>query len=618
MTSRRLLTLTLAALLAACGKPPKVQAPMLVVSPATASFVATAGGAAPATQDLAVTNGGAGALGQPTAQVTYQSGAGWLTEAAVSGAAAPYVLRLGVTPGTLAAGTYQATVRLTSLTSVTSPEVAVTLTVNQGMVVSRQLTSWGQDGGAATGAAADVSSVALLEDDGAGGSVRTALTAGGTAGTWVGAPPARPWWAEVTWVDGHRSWIRGSGPTLDLGEDEGGRAGRAAAAQATPVTPVLDLLDPWGGDAGYLLDTLAVHAWGAQALTWLDQSSTAGFPLYGGETALDGVSLAFSFDWRDARGALLVAADEVTVTQLRPIQKLVGGSALLEYLRAVATTRVTGVAMVDGQGATLGPADMTSLVATDDGSLALDWRRTLFEAALPPYAAVNAATGHLVGVYATPAPLTATAALGAVALPLLVCADPYGVGPDFNGGAVTWARTQPTGWSEYRLARFAKPATVKAPGAATGLPGAEDLVYRYDAAAVAPSPVVPLLSAPVAPTVDGQPALAAAMTGVSLTPVIAWEAPATGLPTSYRLEVHRLALAGTATAGTLVGELVVDGATTSVTLPAGLLQGAATYAVTIAARSSPTDGGGAAVRPYRAGVPFGEARLWTMPFTTAP
>lgn len=617
MTRRSLLTLTLAALAAACGDTPLVQAPTMALSATAATFSAATGGAAPAAQEIAITNGGAGVLTAPAAQVTYADGAGWLTEATVTGAAAPFTLRLRATPGTLASGTYRATVRLTSLSAVNSGlTVAVTFNVTAGMVVRRTITSWGQDGAGATAAAADVSSVTLLVDAAAGGATRTPLTAGGTAGTWVGDPPAAAWWAEVAWADGHTSWIRGSGNLLDLGEDEGGRAGRTAPAQATPVTPVLDGLDPWGGDAGILFDTLAVYAWGPQALTWVDQNSTSGFPLFGGETQLDGDLSSFSFDWRTSGGGLLAAADTVYVTQLRQVQKLVGGAALLEYLRPVATTSATDLAMADGQPFGLAPPLMTSKVDVNDGTFTLSWRRSAFEEALPPYTSLGR-NGHLVGVYATPAPLTATAPLGAVAMPLLLCQDPFGVTTDFNGGPVAWARVQPAAWREYLLARHARGVVRKAPGATTGLPGAEDLVYRYDAIAAAPAQIAPLVSAPTAPTVDGQPALGTTiLTGVALTPVVAWEAPATGAPTSYRVEVHKLTRNGTATEGTRLAEFVVDGATTSVTLPAGLLQAATTYAATVAARSSPTDAGG--TTPYRAGVPFGEGRLWTAPFTTAP
>jgi hypothetical protein len=202
-------------------------------------------------------------------------------------------------------------------------------------------------------------------------------------------------------------------------------------------------------------------------------------------------------------------------------------------------------------------------------------------------------------------------------MPLLGCTDPYLVAPDFSAGAVAYARFLPAAWQEYLLARYAKGVIRRAPGATSGLPEAQDLVYRYDAQSAAPATIQPLVGAPAGPTIDGLDALAGTgLAGIARTPTLAWLPPAAGTPTSYRVAIVKLTASGAATVGTHVAELVVDGATTSLQLPAGLLEGAASYVARLTARSSPTDAGQAT--PLRMGVPFGEGTLWTVPFTTVP
>ena len=107
--------------------------PTIALSATTASFSATAGGSNPSAQTVQVTNGGTGILSGLSTGVTYQSGQaiGWLS-AALNATTAPATLTLTPTVGTLPAGTYNATVALSSsATGVTnSPRtVAVQFTV---------------------------------------------------------------------------------------------------------------------------------------------------------------------------------------------------------------------------------------------------------------------------------------------------------------------------------------------------------------------------------------------------------------------------------------------------------------------------------------------------------
>jgi len=610
MTRRSLLpvSLALAGLLAGCGEPPKLVPPSMELSGTALDFSAAVGGNAPAAQTLTITHLGGGSLSTPTTQVTYQGSGGWLSSVAVTGGPASYTLTVQPSPGSLAAGTYTASIRVSSVSAVNSPlTVAVTLEVAAAtVVITRHLTSWAEDGTSATSPATDVTSVTLLEDDGAGGTRPTVLTASG-AGSWSGSVSRGSWVAEVLWADGHRAFVPGSGTSLDLGEDLGGRADRVEATGVTLVSPDLNGLELWEA----INDQLIFYAWGAQALAVLATSNPADFPLNDDATSLTG----YDFDWQPV-GALLAPADVLHAVQYRNRQK-VRGTKLLDYQRAVAATSMTGLTQVDKTKLTLPAATLTSFLDVTAPTLNLSWQRLAFQAASPPYATTLAPTGHHLGVYATPAPLTTTAPLAAAGLPLLSCTDPGQEDDDINAGPVEYARLQPAGWHEFVLTRYASAVVRNAPGATVALAEAQNRVYRYDAVAAAPASFVPLVGAPRSPTIAGQDALAGTLlTGVSRTATLAWQPPASGTPTSYRVAVKRLSAVGTTSVAAPVADFVVGGGTTTLQLPVGLLAGSTTYVATIAARSSPTDAGG--TTPYRIGVPFGEGLLWTVPFTTVP
>ncbi len=108
------------------------------LAPGSATFSATASGADPAAQTVAVTNTGVGPLaGLAVGTVTYGASepTGWLV-ASLSGASAPATLTLQPATGTLTAGTYHATVPVTSAQASNSPQtVAVTFTVAAGPAI---------------------------------------------------------------------------------------------------------------------------------------------------------------------------------------------------------------------------------------------------------------------------------------------------------------------------------------------------------------------------------------------------------------------------------------------------------------------------------------------------
>ncbi|MDD5675658.1 MAG: hypothetical protein PHC61_15930 [Chitinivibrionales bacterium] len=81
----------------------------MVLNPASLSFAAEKGGASPAAQTVRITNSGSGTLNPVTTGISFTSGSGWLTVSA-GGTGNAQTLTNTVTPGSLAIGSYQATV----------------------------------------------------------------------------------------------------------------------------------------------------------------------------------------------------------------------------------------------------------------------------------------------------------------------------------------------------------------------------------------------------------------------------------------------------------------------------------------------------------------------------
>ncbi len=93
------------------------QAPVITLAPPTATFFATSGGLNPPSAQIAILNGGTGVLnGLAISAPVYTAGqpAGWLLSASLSTTTAPAVLNLVASVAGLTAGTYTATIPVTS------------------------------------------------------------------------------------------------------------------------------------------------------------------------------------------------------------------------------------------------------------------------------------------------------------------------------------------------------------------------------------------------------------------------------------------------------------------------------------------------------------------------
>jgi hypothetical protein len=97
--------------------------PSIQLSATSRSFTAQAGSGNPGSQTVNITNGGGGTLSGLSAPVSYQGSqpTGWLN-ASLNTTTAPATLTLAVTTGSLVAGTYTATVAVTSGVANNSPQ----------------------------------------------------------------------------------------------------------------------------------------------------------------------------------------------------------------------------------------------------------------------------------------------------------------------------------------------------------------------------------------------------------------------------------------------------------------------------------------------------------------
>lgn len=119
--------------------------PAIAVAPASISIAGTANTANPAAQSVTVSNAGGGTLAAPNVSITYDAGAAnWLT-ASVSGTGPTYTIAVQASIAGLSAGTYRATLAVSSAGAANSPlSVPVTMTLAQAplnTVFSRQLSN---------------------------------------------------------------------------------------------------------------------------------------------------------------------------------------------------------------------------------------------------------------------------------------------------------------------------------------------------------------------------------------------------------------------------------------------------------------------------------------------
>jgi hypothetical protein len=162
--------------------------PAISLSNSSVSFGAQAGGGNPAENLIVVTNGGGGSLTGLGESVTYGAGepTGWLGST-LHTTTAPAVITLQATTGSLTAGTYTATVLVTSPVAGNSPQnITVTFTVTAAPAIS--LSDIDLNFGAQEGSGDPVAQVIVVSNSGGGSLTGLATTINyGSGSGWMNA-----------------------------------------------------------------------------------------------------------------------------------------------------------------------------------------------------------------------------------------------------------------------------------------------------------------------------------------------------------------------------------------------------------------------------------------------
>lgn len=354
---------------------------------------------------------------------------------------------------------------------------------------------------------------------------------------------------------------------LDFGMDRAGRATGDVVTQATPVTFAVSGLQPWNP----AVDFLESMDWNARSIFWPRLTAAAGAT--SGTTA--------PFDWKGRKQVL--PADTLWVTQSRDGPTSVAPSDTVSVV--VAAQAVSGISMTDGVPLTVAVDRMAPPTGT--GTVRLNWKQSQFLALLEP-SGTN--PGGYAMVRAQPAPLSVVGSNVA-----LMGLDSKST-TDVNYGSLVYNRFLPATFQE-------SVSTVIDTSVSRTLPGTTarftwwPSVGRTDPIAAVPDPLVPLIGPSTRVTVNGLSA-SQPVSGVGLTPTIAWQAPVVGNATSYAIDL----MEAWANADGVDSKPVVSWiqAGTSLTVPAGLMEAGKVYFVAIMAKSDPTGPGPTA--PFRQGA----------------
>jgi len=460
------------------------------------------------------------------------------------------------------------------------------LTCNAGTCVAsrtvtgtRLVTYW-PDAGAQPGVAAPDVAVAHVNAIVPAGGVSYAgtFTAGGSFS--IPNVPTGNYVLQFVDANGMMTFVDTSASTIDLGYDALGRSGLVRSTDSTPVTFNLSGFTTWS--AG---DQIQITA--SNADVW--DSLNTGAVVAGATTA------TMLEDWFASNAArsplnLLAAADGLYVHQLHTGSFTIGTTPHSYQAATNATSpALTGIALTDKTAATITP---TLAPAAQTGNITVNWSLSQFEPFLTkmnPLATTDPSAHSLV-VGANAFSLTAagpvahaTPCLFSLRVPRLTVDLNYAT--PLSYGHFTTSITPP--WNEWRGVEFTGHVSYTAPGALTALDERVSVGRREPMSPAPPTPIVPTLGPVLSPTLTSTAGLAnnafSTLTGMGLTPSISWAAPATGVPTSYTVDIIRLYVPAATTVSAGVRVASWSTSNTGIALPPGVLTAGNTYYARITA-----------------------------------
>ncbi len=435
------------------------------------------------------------------------------------------------------------------------------------------------------------SDVKLLITDDAGQRVIYPEVTGAGTGTFWGVPPG----PFIVSLNGYN--LETNEDDLDLGLANLGRSG-ATASDGGAVVLQLDVtgLQPWQPFS----DVLQLTSENAGYVALNAQAFVADQPDAGVTDASFPIGYFSACGTRRGRYVPLIDADAGDVMTLTQLQSApVGDAGLLELRTLVRAAVLPAFSMAD-HALTQVPVALAAPATME--RLSLDFRQSAFDAlrsAVHPSAAAIAST-----VTVTALPFTAD--LGAyTAAPDLAVLRPQQLSQDVSSSFDT-GNPFPASWPKLVSVRYTMQVAYDYPdGGTRALTTA--MVTQDLLSAVGTAPLVPRVSPPRNIRVDGADGLQRAQ--ISRLPVLSWDPPASGTPTSYGISLFRFTRIGSGQIINVSEGAFFEVTGTSFRLPFGEVIPGGEYVFGVTAIAAP--GASVARAPFKGGFPIGAATALT-------
>ncbi|HET6330393.1 MAG TPA: hypothetical protein VFF76_06345 [Holophagaceae bacterium] len=283
------------------------------------------------------------------------------------------------------------------------------------------------------------------------------------------------------------------------------------------------------------------------------------------------------------------------------LTQLTSRTASTETYRALGKVfNVPATTMADGGSAT---ASGGFLDIPQSSTLHLGWKRSAL-AAMTPSVNPNATVVQTeFGLWASP--LGTGMGIPGDAFQLFTYdSGSVSATTDLDLGDLAYGNPFPASWTPLAETYFTWSISYLAPGAGSAIPLLRSSYTATMTLPTATAPLGPVLSPVQNPRINGKD-LFQNQVSVGQDPVIAWDAPATGVPTGYVVTVYQLK--NNAGASQLLRTGSMRTAARQITVPPGLMTAGNTYVVTISAVRSP--GVNYASNPFQSAFPYGTAPI---------
>jgi hypothetical protein len=364
-------------------------------------------------------------------------------------------------------------------------------------------------------------------------------------------------------------YLVGGTLTYDFSSYVLGRLDREFPMASTPVVIEAAGLAPWGA-----LDDLEIFVSNAGAIVFSPQVDFTA-PITAGSTTIP----AQTIDWLSQFNPLVDAAKGDTTVMFQLATQTSGTDS---YAAIAKLGTATGFTQSDGQSSNL---TVSMADVPQDETLTVHWKRSQF-AALADQAGPGAVPGaSLLAVDALPD--ANTRGFFASAPDLVEFLQPPGGTTDLDE-TFTYGNPFSTGgtpWDEFVLVEGEFSVPVRA---GTTTPATVDAGYYAQVpvgALQTDGTIAPKLSGVSNIRVGGKEVSTAAQSGVGLTPLVAWDAPAIGTPTSYQVTIDAVTAANGATELRTVAYF--ETADTSLQLPSDMLTAGTKFVAIITAFATP-------------------------------